>query len=99
MDDVDDVRARFNARVLMHVRDGWEVIRIHDRPPDRLMALVTTTAIGRPRATGRGVAAQHGPLQRYCRRIIAHRDGTIRVSNVACPPDLTTPSDDRDTRA
>lgn len=86
---MDDLRARFNARIAMHVRDGWEVVHIHDHAPDRLEALLTKTAIGQPRATGRGVTEQRGSLHRYCRRILARHDGTNRVSTVGCPPELS----------
>ena len=95
---MDELRARFNARIRLHVRDGWEVVRVDDHQPDQLEALLATTTIGRPRATGRGVARQAGTGRRYCRRITVGRDGTVRVSNVACPPDLTTPSDLSDDR-
>jgi hypothetical protein len=93
---MDEVRARFNARVAMHVRAGWEVVAIHDQPGEPLAALLTIATMGRPRPPGRGVARQEGILTRYCRRIVIDHQGLVRVTNVACPPDLTAQRDDAD---
>ena len=97
---MDDRRARFWARVQMHVRDGWEIVQLVDGPEKPLSALVTKVTIGQPRPPGRGVASQTGRSRRYCRRISVDGRGAIRVSSVACPPDvLTGPGTDEDMRA
>ena len=45
---MDDRRARFRARVQLHVRDGWEVVQLNDEPGTPLSALVTKVTIGQP---------------------------------------------------
>jgi hypothetical protein len=97
---MDDRRARFRARVQLHVRDGWEIVQLVDCPDTPLSALVTKETIGQPRPPGRGVASQTGRPKRYCRRISVDGRGAIRVSTVACPPDVLTGSGtDEDMRA
>ncbi len=97
---MDDRHARFNARLQLHIRDGWEVVQIDDDPGTLLSALVTKSTVGQPRATGRGVASQSGTPHRYCRRITADRSGVVRVSKVACPPKAMIRSgNDEDMRA
>jgi hypothetical protein len=97
---MDDRRARFRARVQLHVRDGWEVVQLNDEPGTPLSALVTKVTIGQPRPPGRGVASQTGRPRRYCRRISVDGRGAIRVSTVACPPEVVTRlGSDEDMRA
>jgi len=86
---MDEALARFRARVAMHVRTGWKVIRVHEDPSFGAQALLITTRSSSPRATGRGVAFQAGGIDRcYCRRIQVDGSGTVTVRNVTCPLDL-----------
>jgi hypothetical protein len=87
---MDDRHARFRARVQLHVRDGWEIVQLVDDPDTQPSALVTKVTIGQPRPLGRGVASQAGRPSRYCRRISVDCRGAIRVSTVACPPEVLT---------
>jgi hypothetical protein len=100
---MEDRRARFRARVQLHVGDGWEVVHIdddHGAPLAALSALVTKVTIGQPRSPGSGVASQEGQPRHYCRRISVDGRGAIRVSTVTCPPEvLTRPGMEEDIRA